>query len=313
MREREADVERIRAGVNCAVLLERHPPPWQLDRKESTRRCLKYRRGAGEILLVTHEGRGWWDPLSTAKGNVIDLLQYLAPTLNFRQVCDVLRSYIGASPSYPEHTRISKRHAPSLPVQTRWDHRKVPTPGTPGWRYLTEIRQLPGAIVTAAGEAGALKEGPAGSAWFAHRDTDGRITGIEMRGPEYRGFSPGGEKTVFRLAGSALTPRRVVVTEAPIDAMSLASIENLSPESLYIATGGGIGPGTITAIKALLKEVAPAPGATVVIATDADRAGCGYAKWLREMSDEAGVRSERLMPPDSLKDWNEMLMRRGIA
>ena len=89
MREHEADVERIRAGVNCAVLLERHPPPWQLDRKESTRRCLKYRRGAGEILLVTHEGRGWWDPLSTAKGNVIDLLQYLAPTLNFGQICDV--------------------------------------------------------------------------------------------------------------------------------------------------------------------------------------------------------------------------------
>jgi hypothetical protein len=29
-----------------------------LDKKESTGRCLKYRRAKGEILLVTHEGRG---------------------------------------------------------------------------------------------------------------------------------------------------------------------------------------------------------------------------------------------------------------
>ena len=61
--------------------------------------------------------------------------------------------------------------------------------------------------MTAASEAGALKEGPAGSAWFAHRDTDGQITGIEMRGPEYRGFSPGGEKTVFRLAAPNDEPK----------------------------------------------------------------------------------------------------------
>ena len=44
--------------MSCAVLLERYPPPWQLDKKESTHRCLKYRRAKGEILLVAHEGRG---------------------------------------------------------------------------------------------------------------------------------------------------------------------------------------------------------------------------------------------------------------
>jgi hypothetical protein len=81
----------------------------------------------------------------------------------------------------------------------------------------------------------------------------------------------------------------------------------------YIATGGGIGPGTISAIKVLLHQVAPTPGATLVIATDADGAGCGYTKWLTEMADEAGVQSERLMPPDGPKDWNEMLMGRGVV
>jgi transposase len=49
-------------------VLEQTPPCWKLDRKESTKLSLKYRRGKGEILIVSHGGRGWWDPTSDAKG-----------------------------------------------------------------------------------------------------------------------------------------------------------------------------------------------------------------------------------------------------
>ena len=55
------DKEQIRAAVRCAVVLEKHRDPWRLDVQESTRACLKYRRGA-EVLLVNHHSRGWWDP-----------------------------------------------------------------------------------------------------------------------------------------------------------------------------------------------------------------------------------------------------------
>ena len=78
--------------------------------------------------------------------------------------------------------------------------------------------------MVAALKADRLRKGPRGSAWFAHHDGDGRLTGFEMRGPDYQGFSTGGDKTLFRLprqitAGSA-TVNRLVVAEAPIDAMS---------------------------------------------------------------------------------------------
>ncbi len=89
----DAELEQIRVGVSCAVLLERHPLPWQLDRRESTRNCLKYRRAEGEVLLVTHGGRGWWDPNSTAKGDVFGLVQHLNPGLNFGGVRKVLRPF----------------------------------------------------------------------------------------------------------------------------------------------------------------------------------------------------------------------------
>jgi hypothetical protein len=66
--------------------LERWPAGWRLDRRESTRRSLKYRCGEGEILIVNHDGHGWWDPQSSAMGDVFDLVQHLDPSLNFGQV-----------------------------------------------------------------------------------------------------------------------------------------------------------------------------------------------------------------------------------
>ena len=68
MNEQDTEIEWLKASVSCAALLERVPLPWRLDPAESTRHSLKYRRGTGEILIVNHDGHGWWDPLSDRKG-----------------------------------------------------------------------------------------------------------------------------------------------------------------------------------------------------------------------------------------------------
>jgi hypothetical protein len=86
-----------------------------LDKKESTRNCLKYRRAKGEILLVTHEGRGWWDPTSAAKGDIFGLVQLLNPSLSFREIRKILRPFIGLSPTLPVHERPSAKPAPDVP------------------------------------------------------------------------------------------------------------------------------------------------------------------------------------------------------
>jgi hypothetical protein len=56
------------------------------------------------------------------------------------------------------------------------------------------------------------------------------------------------------LNGPPLT--RLVLTEAAIDALSIAAIESLRRDTLYAATGGGMGPGTIAALEALLVNIA---------------------------------------------------------
>jgi len=84
MSEQDMEIEWLKAEVNCAALLERLAPVWRLDRAESTRRSLKYRRGEGEILIVNHDGRGWWDPLSEAKGDIFSLVRHLDPGLSVK-------------------------------------------------------------------------------------------------------------------------------------------------------------------------------------------------------------------------------------
>jgi hypothetical protein len=47
MREHGPEIEESRAKMHCAVVLERTSPTRKLDRKESTKLSLKYRRGEG--------------------------------------------------------------------------------------------------------------------------------------------------------------------------------------------------------------------------------------------------------------------------
>jgi hypothetical protein len=61
-----------------------------------------YRREEGEILIVNHDGRGWWDPQSAAKGDIFDLVQYLDPNLNFGQVRRELRRFVSVVPTFPQ-------------------------------------------------------------------------------------------------------------------------------------------------------------------------------------------------------------------
>ena len=246
MRADDAELELFRREVSCAALLERWPAGWRLDRRESTRRSLKYRRGEGEILIVNHDGRGWWDPQSSAKGDVFDLVQHLDSSLNFGQVRKELRRLVGVAPAFPETLRASLSDAPDRPVADRWKRRPRLRPESPAWSYLCGQRCIPTSILTAAAAADIVRDGSFRTAWFAHRGADGAVSHVEIRGPDYKGSLRGGTKTLswFNRAGEGVC--RLAVTEAPIDALSLAAIDGRRADTLYLATGGGIGPGTVS-------------------------------------------------------------------
>ena len=308
----DAELDLFRNGVNCATLLERLAPPWRLDGKGSTRRALKYRRDAGEVVIVNHDGRGWWDPLSQAKGDIFDLVKFLDPQMNFGQVRQILRPFVGIVPTFPEALRANMHNASDRPLAERWNVRPCLRNGSPAWRYLAEERGLPSTILLAAKAADIVREGPYGSAWFAHRDEAGSVTHIEIRGQDFKGSVRGGSKALFRLAGGAQSPMRLAVTEGPIDALSLAALEGVRADTVYVATGGGMGPGTQQEIVRLLTGIAPLTGAMLVSATDANLAGERYAIRHRELADAADIAFERVRPAFGA-DWNDIIKQVRIS
>ena len=117
----DAEIEMLKRDVSCATLLERLPPPWTLDKRESTRQALKYRRGAGEILIVNHDQRGWWDPQSDARGDVCSLVQHLDRSLHFGHVRQVLRRFAGVAPSFPGGSPFQQGCRSAWAPAVRWD------------------------------------------------------------------------------------------------------------------------------------------------------------------------------------------------
>ena len=307
MTRHDPEIEELREKVHCAVVLEQTSPCWKLDRKQSTKLSLKYRRGKGEILIVSHAGRGWWDPTSDAKGDVFRLVQRLEPGLSFGHVRKRLRAFAGLSPSLRPADRAGRQKELDRPVAARWAERRTVWSNTPAWRYLKRQRGLSPAIIEAASVAGVLREGPLGSAWFAHFDRAGAVAHVDVRGPAYKGSLTGGVKSIFRLPLKGPPLPRLVVTEAAIDALSVAVIENLRGDTLYLATGGGMGPGTIAALEALLVDIARLPDALFCSATDANGPGDRFADRHQSLARQFGIPFTRLRPPIDGGDWNDIL------
>jgi hypothetical protein len=305
----DVELERFRRAVDCAALLENWSSPWRLDRRESTRRALKYRRAEGEILIVNHDGRGWWDPQSEAKGDIFSLVQYLEPDMKFPQMCDRLRRLVRVAPRFPAELRVRRKAKPAVPIAQRWEQRCRLRRGPGVWNYLAEARRLPPGILEAADAADVLREGYKDSAWFAHRH-DGAVTHVEVRGPDFKGSLRGGRKTLFRFPSDRTTRTRLVITEAPIDTLSVAAIEGLRTDTLYAATGGGMGPDTIAVLRLLLGEMAQSSSALLASATDANKAGERYAERHAQLAAAAGIAFERYAPPAG-SDWNDVLMQRS--
>lgn len=291
----KADIEDLRGRVACGAVLE--SGGFSVDLKESTRKAVKYRRG-DDIIIAIHDGKGWFDPLSDAKGDVYSLVQYL-DGCDFLEALVQVASLVGFEPSKPQWQRQSRESEPDQSIPDRWTVRRKPWRGSATWRYLRDARHIPEQVIRAAIAQNLLREGPRGSMWAAHQNDDGVVTGWEERGPEWRGFASGGSKLLFRLGvADAL---RICVIEAAIDAMSLAAIEQVRRDTLYVSTGGGWSAST----EAALRVLAARQDVRLVAATDANPQGEVFASRLREIAGDVSCDFERLKP--AADDWNAML------
>lgn len=241
----KAELEELIDKVPCTAVPEHEG--FALDAKESTRKAMKYRRG-GDIIIVIHKGKGWFDPLSDGKGDVFNLIEHLKGT-SFVEAMNAVSGLVGFVPAGSAWKEGYSGWARDLSVAEHWKARRRPWRDSATWRYLRDERDLPEWIIRIAICADVLREGPRGSMWAAHIDADGAVTGWEERGPEWRGFASGGSKVLFRFGRPDVS--RLCLTEAAIDALSLAALEGLRPDTLYLSTGGDWSPATSEALRSL--------------------------------------------------------------
>ncbi len=165
----KADIEELRIRVGCAAVLE--TGGFAIDLKESTRKAVKYRR-ADDIIIVIHEGKGWFDPLSDAKGDVYSLVQHL-DGCDFLEAFVQVASLVGFEQRQPEWQRQSREIEPDQSIPERWTARRRPWRGSATWRYLRDDRHLPEYVIRAGIAHNLVREGPRGSMWAAHQDDEG--------------------------------------------------------------------------------------------------------------------------------------------
>ena len=170
------ELEALRAKVSCEAVLER--AGYEIDLKESTRRAVKYRR-SGSIVIVTHDGRGWFDPLSDEKGDVFGLAMFLEG-ISFPSATQAVAAIVGYQLSRPEW-RSSRSSVPAKDICDRWRSRRSPSPGSRAWRYLCWARWIPTAIARQAICEGVLREGPFGSMWGQNKSSSKSYAKVERK------------------------------------------------------------------------------------------------------------------------------------
>ena len=282
---RDPEIEELRDKGHCAVVLGAYTAA--LDARSGRRApsfSLKYRRGKGEILIVSHGGRGWWGSDQRRQGRCVQP----RPTAWSRGSTSVMSesacaNFAGLSPSFPIAERAGAPQSffwtdpsPNVGLIGRPCGRIWPT-----WRYLARKRFL--SIGDHRGGFRGRRPGGGPRPQAAQR---------LVRSFQRRGFrSPTSQTFAGRLTKASFPPaalrspssacphrfnpsRGLVLAEAAIDALSLAAIEKSRADTLYAASGGGMGLGTIAALEALLTGHGDAPGRTSSEAprTQTDRA-----------------------------------------
>jgi len=146
-----------------------------------------------------------------------------------------------------------------------------------------------------------IRQDAHGALAFPHYNKDG-VSGCEKRGPEYKGFTPGGEKGLYCTRMPAECDK-IIIGESGIDMLSHAECKP-DPHAAYISVAGQMSQEQ----EAVLKDVISRHSdKTFVAAFDNDAAGQRFAEDLQRICNAAGAECKIDLPPEPGADWNKQL------
>jgi hypothetical protein len=286
---------------------------YELSPRESWRGSAVMRHAGTHDKIVIKLGRdGHWQYYSVRddrdNGTIIDFIQ-------FRKGCSLgdvrkeLRPWLGQPPlPVPSFSPLSKTEKNRGKVEASFAGMRDLKTGHP---YLERRRGLSAATLTQDRFVGRIKIDGHGNAVFPHFDADG-VSGYEMRNVNFKGFSSGGQKSLW-LSLEYPDDRCLVFCESAIDALSYAE---LFPDdhARYASVGGKLNPQQAELIRSAAARMPH--GSEIIAAMDADEDGRKLAAIVKKAVELTG-RGDlhfRSHEPDGFKDFNDQLRAlRGVS
>jgi len=309
----QATAERFREAAQAArdVPLQEVADRLGLVRDKNDKE--KWVDAEGRVAL-TLTGSKWFDhKAQTGRGGAIDLVQHVM-ACDFPQAVSwlghgvgtertaaavVARASTAAVASVGRAMAEKPPFAPPLPCpENSPHHQRVGD-------YLTRQRGLSLALVNRLAEQGKVYADARGNAIFPALQPDGRPGGAEMRGTgtkPFHGLASGSSRDVcfeVETRPGDTSPRKLVLVESAIDAISYAQIHHA--ENLTVASTAGVRP---TLPQSLARRVGQF--SEIVVAFDADAPGRSMATKLMAALRATGVKLSTAVPFFG-KDWNDAL------
>ncbi len=288
---------------------------YALDPKSSSRGSAVMRHPNGDKIIVARDTDGHWTYFSVRddrdNGSIIDFIQHRQPK-SLGEVRKALREWpsggVRGIPCQfaPSHNFSLNPSPQKDPDRVRVDYGGM-APIRGSHDYLEKHRGIPAEVISHVRFADCIRIDARGNAVFPHWNDSG-ICGYELKNCGFTGFSPGGEKGLWKSV-TFQNDTCLVIAESAIDALSHFAIRH-DPASRYVSFSGGLNKSQPTL---LLKAARDLPtGGTVIIATDNDAGGDKLAERIREILVplRLHVRIVEDRPHERGSDWNDVLQQR---
>jgi hypothetical protein len=302
---RDEELEQIKRSIDLRAYASA-ALGYELNKRESWRGSAVMRHPMNDDKIIIKLGLdGHWQYYSVRNdrdnGTIIDFVQFRLK-LNLGDVRKELRPWLGRPP-LPVST------FPAL-LKTDKDRGKVEaafaamSDAVDGHPYLERRRGLSRSTLAHERFKGRIRMDSRGNVAFPHFDVDG-LSGYELRNVNFKGFSPGGHKSLW-LSCEHPNDQSLVFCESAIDALSYAELFP-NEGARYASVGGKLNPQQSDMIRAGAARMPH--GSEVVAAFDADDEGRKLAEIVRkavELTGRADLKF-RIHQPVGFKDFNDQL------
>jgi len=293
-------VDRIKKDVSLVEVAARNG--YALDKKGTSKNCVRMKSG-GDTIIIKKAGDSNWVYCnvhdSMDKGSVIDFMMNRNRGSSFREIVETLSEcYLGLAqtdlilPSYAEMKAVEKCRAV---VERELNSMSAALCN----RYLV-YRGISGNTQSDFRFKGTILEDSYRNAVFPHQDEKG-FCGAEKRNHGFKGFSKGGEKSLW-LSNRFTNDTKLVIVEGAIDALSYHVLMP-SVHTRYASIGGEPSPTAWKLIASMIVKF-KAKGGLVVSAVDNDDGGDGLHS---KLETHVGTKIGRELPTSD--DWNNDLIQ----